>query len=128
MRRRDRGAAAVEFALVLPILIMLLLGVIEFGYAMFVQSTIAGAAREGARSLAITQSTSSAIQVAVSAAQPAVNISGEVTADSSGCSSTPSGLVTVSVAHTYSGIGGGLSWFFPSGLTIRGIGVMRCGG
>jgi len=117
-----------EFALILPILLTLVLGVIEFGYAMFVQSTIAGAAREGARSLAINKSTASAVQVAITAAQPAVNISGEVTANAGGCGSTPPGQVTVTVNHAYSGIGGGLAWFFPGGITLRGKGVMRCGG
>lgn len=125
---RDKGAAAVEFALVLPILVMLLLGVIEFGYAMFVQSTVAGAAREGARTLAITTNSASAVQAAVTAAQPAVNISGEVSANAAACSSTPVGSVTVSVKHTYTGLGGGIAWFFPHGISIRGKGVMRCGG
>ena len=35
---RDRGAAAVEFALLMPLLLVLLLGIMEFGYAFFVQA------------------------------------------------------------------------------------------
>lgn len=128
-KKKDRGAAAVEFALILPILITLLLGVMEFGYAMFVQATVAGAAREGARNLAIYQNTSSAVQAAVAAGQPAGVASSEVTPNASGCAtgSASPGPVTVTIRHTYSGLGG-LSWFKLPDLTITGEGVMRCGG
>ena len=126
-KRSDRGAAAVEFALVLPVLVALLLGIIEFGYAMYVQATIAGAAREGARALAInTSSTASAQSVAMQAALPAVTLnSSEISADSSLCSTAnPSAAVTVKINYPYSGIAG----LLPHSITITGTGVMRCGG
>ena len=43
------GAAVVEFALILPILILLLFGVIEFGTLMYNQQVLTNASREGAR-------------------------------------------------------------------------------
>ena len=46
---RDRGAAAVEFALLLPMLLLLLFGIIDFGRALNAQITLTQAAREGAR-------------------------------------------------------------------------------
>lgn len=46
---RQRGQGMVEFALVLPILILLLIGVMEFGYFFFVYSTANTAAREAVR-------------------------------------------------------------------------------
>jgi Flp pilus assembly protein TadG len=46
---RDRGAAAVEFALLLPLLLLLVFGIIDFGRALNAQITITQAAREGAR-------------------------------------------------------------------------------
>jgi hypothetical protein len=46
---RDRGAAAVEFALLLPLLLLLLFGIIDFGRALNAQITLTQAAREGAR-------------------------------------------------------------------------------
>jgi len=55
-RRRwgnDRGAAAVEFALVLPILVIILFGVIEFGGVYNAQLMVTGAAREAAREMAL---------------------------------------------------------------------------
>jgi Flp pilus assembly protein TadG len=45
----DRGQALTEFALVLPILLLLLMGVFEFGYAFTVYTGLFNAAREGAR-------------------------------------------------------------------------------
>jgi Flp pilus assembly protein TadG len=46
---RDEGGAAVEFALVLPVLLMLTFGAIEFGRMLWTQSMLAHAAAEGAR-------------------------------------------------------------------------------
>ena len=53
MCARDRGAVMVELAFILPILVMLLVGIIEFGRAYSAQVSIQGAAREGARALAL---------------------------------------------------------------------------
>jgi Flp pilus assembly protein TadG len=47
--RRQRGAVAVEFALVLPLLMLLVLAGIDWGYFFFVSQVAANAAREGAR-------------------------------------------------------------------------------
>lgn len=47
--RRRRGAAALEFALVLPLLLVLVLGAIDWGYYFFVEQVVVNAAREGAR-------------------------------------------------------------------------------
>jgi Flp pilus assembly protein TadG len=47
--KREDGAAAVEFALVLPILIVLVFGIIEFGLALYNKEVITNASREGAR-------------------------------------------------------------------------------
>ena len=50
MSRRDQeGAAAVEFALLLPLLVLLLFGMIEFGFAFNTRIQATNAAREAAR-------------------------------------------------------------------------------
>ena len=48
-RFSQRGAAAVEFALVLPLLLVLLFGIIEFSILMYDKQMITNASREGAR-------------------------------------------------------------------------------
>ncbi len=45
----DRGSAAVEFALVLPLLLMVVLGIVEFGLLLYREAMLATASREGAR-------------------------------------------------------------------------------
>jgi Flp pilus assembly protein TadG len=52
-RHGERGAAAVEFALVLPILVMLIFGIIDFGRMLAAKITLTEAAREGARATAL---------------------------------------------------------------------------
>jgi Flp pilus assembly protein TadG len=45
----SKGAAAVEMAIILPLLVLLTFGLIEFGLLMYNQQVITNAAREGAR-------------------------------------------------------------------------------
>jgi Flp pilus assembly protein TadG len=45
----QNGAAVVEFAIVLPILLLLLFGIIEMGFAIYDKTMITHASREGAR-------------------------------------------------------------------------------
>lgn len=53
---REDGVSAVEFALIFPVLAILLFGIIEFGIAFMQLQTARGAVREGARQAAIMQS------------------------------------------------------------------------
>jgi Flp pilus assembly protein TadG len=53
--RSESGASAVEFAILLPLLMMILFGIIEFGLALYQQAVLTNASREGAR-LGIVQS------------------------------------------------------------------------
>jgi Flp pilus assembly protein TadG len=48
--RGEQGAAAVEFAIVLPLLLVILFGIVEFGLLLYDQAMITNASREGARS------------------------------------------------------------------------------
>lgn len=49
----EGGAATVELALVLPLLIMLLVGIFQFGFALNNYLAVVHAAREGARRAAV---------------------------------------------------------------------------
>ena len=60
-RRRERGASLVEFAVVVPLFLILLFGIMEAGWLFAQQVEVRNAAREGARLAAVDFGTSSEI-------------------------------------------------------------------
>ena len=48
-RRRTRGQSLVEFAIVLPIFLLILSGILDFGFLLYSRMTVISATREGAR-------------------------------------------------------------------------------
>jgi Flp pilus assembly protein TadG len=78
--RRESGQELVEYALILPLLLLLLVGIIEFSIVIFSYDTLANAAREGARVAIIPASTDAEVMAAVLDRALALNLtSGEVT-------------------------------------------------
>lgn len=63
--REHRGVAAVEFAVVLPLFLLVVFGMIEFGRAIMVQQVLTNASREGARRATIEGATESEVQSVV---------------------------------------------------------------
>jgi Flp pilus assembly protein TadG len=59
-QRARSGAAAVEFAIVLPIFLMILFGIIQFGSVLFLHNNMVNAAREAARRMSVDASFSQA--------------------------------------------------------------------
>ena len=47
--KKQHGASAVEFAILLPFLVLLVFGLIDFGFLMYNQQVLTNASREGAR-------------------------------------------------------------------------------
>jgi Flp pilus assembly protein TadG len=86
-RRREDGAAALEFALVLPIFVALLFGIISYGWMLSYRQGISQAAAEGSRVLAVAPSGS---PTALSDARAAINRS----LQSYGVTCTTSGTLT----------------------------------
>ena len=66
-RPRNRGQALVEFALVLPILVILLLSIIQFAFIFAAQTGVTNAVREAARLAAVNTPTVNAAQATTSA-------------------------------------------------------------
>ncbi|MCA9265314.1 MAG: pilus assembly protein [Planctomycetales bacterium] len=60
-----RGAAAVEFAIVAPIMFLLVMGMFELGRAMSIQQVLTNAAREGAREAILIGSTEDSVSEVV---------------------------------------------------------------
>jgi len=56
--RSERGAALVEFALVVPLLMMMMCATIDFGLAVYTLNNLTAAAREGGRFAAVQDATS----------------------------------------------------------------------
>lgn len=126
VRRRDEGAALAEFAIVVPVLVMLLVGIIQFGAALNHQISVQGAAREGARALALRQSTE-AVATAVNNSAGAAR-SSIVSITQVGCpldttsASTAAARVTVQSTFTFS-----IPFVTLGTRTITAAASMRCG-
>lgn len=118
----DRGAAAVEMALVLPVLLMLLVGIVEFGQAYYTKIALTSAARDGARALALgapdwQDRTRNATNFGVEAA----NVT--VTANADPCTAGSTAEITASYPHDV-----GIPFWGNETITISSRGAMRCGG
>jgi Flp pilus assembly protein TadG len=69
-RRDDRGAAALEFALILPLLVVLIFGMIQFGFAFNAYITVTHAAREGVRLASVGTPAATVVTQTKAAAAP----------------------------------------------------------
>lgn len=108
-----------EFALVVPLFVMLVVGLLQFGRAYSVQVSIQGAAREGARSLALGQP-SATVEQAVKDAAPAVSIDSVVQTACPAAGGTATVTVTEQVTFSIP--------FVPLGTTtLSAQAAMRCG-
>ena len=97
----DRGAAAVEFALVMPVLLMLVVGIAEFGRAYNVQTTLSGAAREGVRVMAVENDPAAARAATKSAALPVSLTDSQISVSPAECVSTTTATASATVTVTY---------------------------
>ena len=53
MERNERGQSLVEFALIIPVILLLLIGVFDLGRIVFINNSLSDGARHGARHAAI---------------------------------------------------------------------------
>lgn len=119
-RRRERGVAAVEFALVVPLLVTCLFGVVEGGTRFTNQSQANHYAAVAARDLAIDPAKSATTVVnGLKVADNNTRAYSIAVSPTPVCS--PASQVVVTVSTTIDS---------PSGLfgtyTVRGVGVARC--
>ena len=106
---RSRGQALVEFAIVLPIFLLVLFGLIEFGYMLYSQMTVSNAAREAARAAVVDPDACTIPQLADATARGAATgltsafISVNVPVpNGASCATAPQGTpVSVTVNYTY---------------------------
>jgi hypothetical protein len=131
----DDGAVLVEFALSLPLLLLILVGILDFGLLFQKQQVVTNAAREGARmailpgySVADVQNRVAAYVTAGGAqGTPVTTVVPETIPDGGGPGSFTAMRVTVTLPHTFSYLGP-IGTLFGSSfgtVTLRGVSVMR---
>ena len=64
-RQRPRGQALVEFALVLPVIVLLIFGIVDVGRAVFTYNTLSEAARQASRTAIVNRSSGAAAGAAI---------------------------------------------------------------
>lgn len=128
----ERGAAAVEFALLLPFLLLVLFGIIDFGRAWNMQIALTQAAREGVRVLALGGTSGDATSRTTAAAFPVTGAAVATTACPTPADPSKNAVVTVTRTYNYiTPISGILTVMGRPALAapqIKGVGEMRCSG
>jgi Flp pilus assembly protein TadG len=121
-RTTRRGNAVLEAALVLPILLSLAFGTVEFGYFFYVKHCLQGAARQGVRAAIPADSTTADITTAVSGAMTLYGL------QNSGytCTTTSDTTnVTVTVQCTWGAVGIRPLGLISSSKLVKSAAVMR---
>jgi Flp pilus assembly protein TadG len=101
----EDGQAITEFALILPILMAFLLGIIQFGIVFNNYITITDAARAGARKAAISRLTTGngdAAKLAAQNAAPGLDLTNRISVTSASNWATAGTDVTVAITYPYS--------------------------
>jgi Flp pilus assembly protein TadG len=124
-RPARRAAAAVEFAVVVPVLVLLIFGMIEFARLMMVEQILTNGARVGARKASLPGTTSSDVTTAVNTYMTNSGLSGHTTTVSPDPSTAnPNDAITVTVSIPFNNV----SWLpvpmFLGGKTLSGSVVM----
>jgi len=124
--RRERGAVAAEFAVILPILILLIFGIVQLGLAFQRFEAVNAAAREGARVASLPTSSSADVCTRVTSALSGTTFDttpacSDVTIVGNCSASDPSVTVTVAVDNLIE-----IPFFGQLSMTLTGTGDFRC--
>lgn len=135
--RTDRGAAAVEFALVVPFLLLIVFGIVNFGFVFAQQLSLSNGARQAARYAVVdgptcaqirTEGRNSGATIGMTGADvPVPVVTGCADDGTKPCASTPRGTnITVTMTRVS-------PWVVPlppfnllTPPTLIGRGIMRC--
>ncbi len=124
-RGKDSGSAAVEFALVLPFLLLLICGIVDFGRAYTAKITLANSARESVRVWALGGTQAEATEMAT---QTATGLSGISVSFDSDPACTFGERTEITVTASFGYITPLIADYSPGMTQLSTDGVMRCGG
>ena len=103
------GASVLEMALVLPILLMLSFGVVDYGYFFYVKNTVQGAAQAGVRAAIPSSATNSGVNAVITNMMSAAGLQNSgytVTFNPTDVSTASAGsTVTVTITVTWGNVG-----------------------
>ena len=125
-RRDERGAAVLEFALILPVLVLFVFGIVEFGRAYSARIELTAAVREGARAVALGATQNEAKETTRDGAPGLTRAQIDVITNS--CTVTPApadGNAKVDATYPFEYT---IPLFRTGTWTLKATGVMRCGG
>ncbi|GAA4066510.1 TadE/TadG family type IV pilus assembly protein [Agromyces indicus] len=125
--KADDGAAAVEFALVTPLLLLIILAIADLGWVFNQQLTLTAAAREGARIMAVHHDDPGASGRAEARVNELVNSEVTVSFTATCSPAILDDVATVTVSAPLDDLTGWLS-SIASSTSLTGVGSMRCGG
>ena len=106
----------------MTILLQLVLGIIEFGRAYQVQTTLSAAAREGARTMALDNDVAAARQ-ATKDFFPGLSLTDDqIAITPATCGADEAARVTITRPYSF------ITGFFGTEISMTSVGSMRCGG
>ena len=122
----ERGAGLAEFALVAPVLLMVLFGIIEFGMAFSRAQAITAAAREGGRLASLSSTTTADVTDRVDATLGAMSFDSPPTvavSPTTGCAGREGESITVVVSAPHRIT---IPFALDREVTLSGEAVFRC--
>jgi Flp pilus assembly protein TadG len=136
--KSERGAELIEFALVFPVLLLVVLGIVDFGFVFQRMEVVTNAAREGARIAVLPGYAVADVKARVTnyvqtgglpttAANPVVAVTDVSIPTGAGGPNLTGKRVQVTYTHSYLFIGPVASWFGGSFTTvpIGAVSIMR---
>ncbi len=125
-RVHRRGVAAVEFALVAPIFLMLVIGFIELGRALMVQQVLTNASRVGARTaVTLNADDEDVISTTTGYASQLATPNVTVVVDPSASSAAAGDIVNVTVSVPFTEVSWMPAPWFLSNVTLTATSAMR---
>ena len=120
-KEREGGVAAVEFAMVVPLLLLLILAIVEFGYRYEKSAVANNAASIAARDMSINHDVAKAKAAAIAAGVPST---ATVTVDKTATTCVSGANVTVTITATMTSV----TQAFGATFAMSGKAVARCDG